>query len=86
MNSLFVISIVSWIGMWFAFHLDHPVGYVIPLIGLAAAVAIALEARSPQAEEDASDAAARHRTPRRVIGSEHRIGAVVSVANPRRAA
>jgi hypothetical protein len=88
MNSLFTISIVSWAGMWFAFHLGHPVGYVIALIGLAAAVAIALEAPSSQTEAKASEAAAaaRNGTPQSVAGSEHQKDAIVSAAEQWRAA
>jgi hypothetical protein len=78
MNSLFVISILSWVGMWFASHLGHPIGYVIPLIGLAATVAIALEARSPQAETEAIEPTARYGRQRRGASPEQQKDAVVS--------
>ena len=44
MNSLAVISIISWIVMWLSFHFGHPVGYVVAIVGLATAVAIAGDA------------------------------------------
>jgi hypothetical protein len=44
MNSLAEISIISWILMWFSFHFGHPIGYVVAIVGLATAVAIAVDA------------------------------------------
>ena len=48
MKSLSPLSIVLWIVMWIAFCFDSPLGFVIPMLGLAAAVATAIEPPGPR--------------------------------------
>jgi hypothetical protein len=43
MKSLATLSIVLWIAMWIALHLDSPVGYVIAVLGVAASAAVVIE-------------------------------------------
>jgi hypothetical protein len=49
MKRLITLSIVLWIAMGIAFYLDSPLGYLIPILGLAASVAIATEFPEPRA-------------------------------------
>ena len=52
MNPLHLISLLSWIAMWLAFHFGHPAGYVVAILGFASSVAIAHESEGPAAANE----------------------------------
>jgi hypothetical protein len=62
MKSLTPLSIVLWIAMWIAFYLDSPLGFIIPVLGLAAAIAIATEVPAQRAAK---------RRSRTAVGAKH---------------
>jgi len=57
MKSLATLSIVLWIAMWIAFRFDNPIGYVIAILGFAAAVAVVMEFPAKRAGKRRSRAA-----------------------------
>ena len=55
MNPLHLISLLSWIAMWLAFHFGDPAGYVVAILGFAASVAIAHESEGPAAADEGGE-------------------------------